>query len=100
MDGGTGLNTVLTGLKNYTNNLTAIVTVSDYGEIATTSRKELEMLPLGDIKDSIISLANQENEMEKLFNYEFSKGKLKGLCFSDIYFSAMRGIMVILKILL
>lgn len=90
--GGTGLNTVLTGLKNYTNNLTAIVTVSDYGEIATTSRKELEMLPLGDIKDSIISLANQENEMEKLFNYEFSKGKLKGLCFSDIYFSAMRGI--------
>lgn len=50
------------------------------------------MLPLGDIKDSIISLANQENEMEKLFNYEFSKGKLKGLCFSDIYFSAMRGI--------
>lgn len=90
--GGTGLNTVLTGLKNYTSNLTAIVTVSDYGEIATTSRKELEMLPLGDIKDSIISLANQENEMEKLFNYEFKKGKLKGLCFSDIYFSAMRKI--------
>lgn len=90
--GGTGLNTVLTGLKNYTSNLTAIVTVSDYGEITTNSRKELEMLPLGDIKDSIISLANQENEMGKLFNYEFSKGKLKGLCFSDIYFSAMREI--------
>ena len=90
--GGTGLNTVLTGLKNYTSNLTAIVTVSDYGEMTTNSRKELEMLPLGDIKDSIISLANQENEMGKLFNYEFSKGKLKGLCFSDIYFSAMREI--------
>lgn len=90
--GGTGLNTVLTGLKNYTSNLTAIVTVSDYGEMTTNSRKELEMLPLGDIKDSIISLANKENEMGKLFNYEFSKGKLKGLCFSDIYFSAMREI--------
>ena len=90
--GGTGLNTVLTGLKNYTNNLTAIVTVSDYGEMATVSRIELEMLPLGDIKDSIISLANQEDEMGKLFNYEFQKGRLKGLSFSDIYFSAMREI--------
>ena len=90
--GGTGLNTVLTGLKNYTNNLTAIVTVSDYGEIASVSRRELEMLPLGDIKDSIISLANQEDEMGKLFNYEFQKGRLKGLSFSDIYFSAMREI--------
>ncbi len=90
--GGTGLNTVLTGLKNYTNNLTAIVTVSDYGEMATVSRRELEMLPLGDIKDSIISLANQEDEMGKLFNYEFQKGRLKGLSFSDIYFSAMREI--------
>ena len=50
------------------------------------------MLPLGDIKDSIISLANQEDEMNKLFNYEFQKGKLRGLSFSDIYFSAMREI--------
>ena len=54
--GGTGLNTVLEGMKNYTNNLTAIVTVSDYGEQISNSRKELEMLPLNDIKDSIISL--------------------------------------------
>ena len=49
--GGTGLNTVLSGLKNYTNNLTAIVTISDYGEAASNSRKELQMLPLGDVKD-------------------------------------------------
>lgn len=87
--GGTGLNTVLTGLKNYTSNITAIVTVSDYGEKATNSRKELEMLPLNDIKDSIVSLASKEEEVGKLFNYEFTKGKLKGLSFSDIYFSAM-----------
>lgn len=90
--GGTGLNTVLAGLKNYTSNLTAIVTVSDYGEAATSSRKELEMLPLNDIKDSIISLSNTESEMEKLFNYQFTKGKLNGLNFSDIYFSAMKEI--------
>ena len=90
--GGTGLNTVLEGMKNYTNNLTAIVTVSDYGEQISNSRKELEMLPLNDIKDSIISLSTKKEQIEKLFNYEFEKGKLKGLNFSDIYFSAMKGI--------
>ena len=82
--GGTGLNTVLSGLKNYTSNLTAIVTVSDYGEGITNSRKELEMLPLGDVKDSIVSLTTKQEEIEPLFNYEFTKGKLKGLNFSDI----------------
>ena len=66
--GGTGLNTVLTGLKNYTSNLTAIVAVSDYGEEATNWRKELYMLPLGDIKDSIVSLASKEEQMDKLMN--------------------------------
>lgn len=90
--GGTGLDTVLYGLKRYTNNLTAIVTISDYGEAATNSRKELQMLPLGDVKDSIVSLSNKEGQMERLFNYEFTKGKLRGLNFSDIYFSAMKEI--------
>ena len=90
--GGTGLNTVLSGLKNYTNNLTAIVTVSDYGEAITNSRKELQTLPLDDVKDSIISLASKEGEIDKLFNYEFKEGKLKGLNFSDIYFLAMKGV--------
>ncbi len=90
--GGTGLNTVLSGLKNYTSNLTAIVTISDYGEGATNSRKALEVLPLGDVKDSIVSLASKEGEIDQLFNYEFTKGKLKGLSFSDIYFSAMKEI--------
>lgn len=88
--GGTGLNTVLSGLKNYTSNLTAIVTVSDYGEVASNSRKELGMLPLNDIRDSIISLAEKEDQVRKLMDYEFMAGKLKGLNFSDIYFSAMQ----------
>jgi uncharacterized cofD-like protein len=90
--GGTGLNTVLSGLKNYTSNLTAIVTISDYGEVATNSRKELGTLPLGDVKDSIISLASKDGEINKLFNYEFKEGRLKGFNFSDIYFSAMKEI--------
>lgn len=90
--GGTGLNTVLKGLKNYTNNLTAIVTISDYGEGITNSRKELEMLPLEDVKDSITSLEAKEGEINQLFNYEFKKGRLAGLNFYDIYFSAMKEI--------
>ena len=90
--GGTGLNTVLSGLKNYTNNLTAIVTISDYGEMATNSRRELNVMPLGDVKDSIVSLANKDEEMKKLLNYQFNKGRLTGLNFSDIYFSAMKEI--------
>lgn len=88
--GGTGLNTVLAGLKNYTSNLTAIVTVSDYGEEKTNSRKELQTLPLDDIKNSIISLSREDEQVEKLFNYEFKQGKLKGIDFSDIYFLAMK----------
>lgn len=90
--GGTGLDTVLLGLKNYTSNLTAIVTISDYGEGANASRKALGMLPLDDVKDSMISLASKEEEIDKLFNYEFNSGKLEGLHFSDIYFSAMKEI--------
>lgn len=90
--GGTGLNTVLSGLKNYTSNLTAIVTVSDYGEKITDSRKELQTLPLGDIKDSIVALSEKDEQTQKLFNYRFNKGRLAGLDFSDIYFSAMKEI--------
>ena len=88
--GGTGLNTVLSGLKKYTNNLTAIVTVSSYGEQVSDSRKELGTLPLDDIKDSMIALSNEENQMSKLLNYNFRYGKLRGLSFSDIYFLAMK----------
>ena len=88
--GGSGLNTVLTGMKKYTNNLTAIVTVSDYGEEMTQSRKELGTMPLDDIRDSIIALEESEGEIDNLFNYKFEYGKLKGLSFSDIYFLAMK----------
>lgn len=87
--GGSGLNTVLRGLKNYTDNITAIVTVSDYGETPTDSRKQLEVLPLDDIKESLTALAYDENQMEKLLNCKFEDGKLKNLSFGDIYFLAM-----------
>ena len=90
--GGTGLNTVLSGMKNYTSNITAIVSVSDYGKVQTNSRKELQILPTDDIKDSIIALSSNEKETSKLFNYQFNNGKLRGLTFTDIYFSTMQNI--------
>ncbi len=90
--GGTGLNSVLKGLKNYTNNITAIVTVSDYGETQTISRKELELLPLDDIKGSFVSLSSNEAVMEAVMNYKFETGKLKSLSFGDIYLLAMKEI--------
>ena len=90
--GGTGLNTVLSGLKKYTDNLTAIVTISDYGETLSESRRELQTMPLNDVRDSMIALANKDEQIEKLFNYKFTEGKLRNLAFSDIYFSAMKNI--------
>jgi len=90
--GGAGLNSVLKGLKQYTDNLTAIVTVSDYGEQSTDSRKILETLPTEDIKESLIALSSNEEEMSQLLNYKFQEGKLKSLSYSDIYMLAMQNI--------
>ena len=90
--GGTGLNSVLKGLKKYTDNLTAIVTVSDYGEGSSDSRKILETLPLDDVKESLVALSSNEEEMSSLLNYKFSDGKLKSLSFGDIYLLAMKNV--------
>lgn len=87
--GGSGLNTVLRGLKEYTSNITAIVTVSDYGKDPKKSRKDLDLLPSEDIKDSIVSLAYDEEAMERLLSYTFTS-KPRGLNFGDIYLSAMK----------
>lgn len=90
--GGSGLNTVLRGLKNYTDNITAIVTVSDYGKTPTDSRKALQVLPLSDIRESLVALSYNEEEMESLLNTQFKSGQLKDLTFGDIYFLAMNNI--------
>ena len=90
--GGAGLNTVLSGIKSYTSNVTAIVTVSEYGKTPSSSRETMQVMPLEDVKDSIVALASKEGQVDKLFNYKFDSGKLSGLSFSDIYFSAMKNI--------
>ena len=88
--GGSGLDSVLKGLKNYTNNITAIVTVSDYGKQITDSRKLLETMPLDDIKNSFVALSENETIMNGILNYKFTEGRLKSLSFGDIYLLAMK----------
>lgn len=87
--GGNGLNTIIKGLKKYTNNITAIVTMSDYGTSKNTSRQELNSLPYGEIKDSIIALSDKEELMRQLINWNFKNKRLKDLNFGDIYLAAL-----------
>ncbi len=92
--GGTGLNTVLAGMKRYTDNITAIVAVSEYGKQPNLSRAVLgTTLPFEEVKDSIVALsAKESNELEKILNHEMENPNLRGLKFSDIYFTAMKEI--------
>ena len=90
--GGQGLNTVIEGFKKYTNNITAIVTMSDYGNVPTASRRALDTLPLKDIKDSIIAMSDKEDIMRNLLNWNFQNERLRGLNFGDIYLTAMNEI--------
>ena len=90
--GGQGLNTVIEGFKKYTNNITSIVTMSDYGNVPTASRRALDSLPLKDIKDSIIAMSDKEELMRKLMNLNFQNERLRGLNFGDIYLTAMNEI--------
>lgn len=92
--GGAGLNTVLAGMKRYTDNITAIVTVSEYGKQPNLSRAVLgTTLPFEEVKDSIVALsAKESNELEKILNHEMENPNLRGLKFSDIYFTAMKEI--------
>ena len=73
--GGKGLNTVIEGFKKYTNNITAIVTLSDYGKIDTESRRQLDTLPFDDITESIVSLSDKEELMSRLMNWKFKNKK-------------------------
>lgn len=90
--GGSGLNTVLKGLKKYTSNITAIVSVSSYGKKQSESRQKLGLLPIDDIKESIVSLSNNEEAMTKVMNAELNNRSLDGLTFSDIFFATMSGL--------
>lgn len=91
--GGTGLSTMLRGLKTYSGNITAIVTVADDGGSSGRIRQELGILPPGDIRNTLVALADTEPLMEKLFQYRFSWGEgLEGHSFGNLFIAAMTDI--------
>lgn len=90
--GGTGLATMLRGLKAYSSNITAVVTVADDGGGSGMLRQELGMLPPGDIRNCVLALADTEPIMEQLLQYRFQDGTLKGQSFGNLFLAAMDGI--------
>ena len=91
--GGTGLSTLLRGLKRFTANLTAVVTVSDDGGSSGRLQKELGVLPPGDIRNCLVALADDEALVTDLFQYRFSEGGgLIGHSFGNLFLAAMTGI--------
>ncbi|MCF7889588.1 uridine diphosphate-N-acetylglucosamine-binding protein YvcK [Candidatus Bipolaricaulota bacterium] len=76
--GGTGLSVLLRGLKQYTSNITAIVTVMDDGGSSGRLRREMDMLPPGDIRNCLIALADDESWMSKIFQHRFENGSELG----------------------
>ena len=90
--GGHGLSAMLRGLKTYTKNITAIVTVADDGGGSGMLREDLGMLPPGDIRNCIMALANTEPTMQQLLNYRFTDGSLTGQSFGNLFLAAMNGI--------
>jgi uncharacterized cofD-like protein len=88
--GGTGLANLLRGLKSFTNNITAIVTVGDDGGSSGRLREELGVLPPGDIRNCIAALADEEQLVTSLFSYRFAKGKgLEGHSFGNLFLTAL-----------
>ncbi len=91
--GGTGLSTMLRGLKRHTSNLTAVVTVSDDGGSSGRLQKELGVLPPGDIRNCLVALADDEALVTDLFRYRFSEGEgLTGHSFGNLFLAALTGI--------
>ena len=90
--GGNGLSTMLRGLKNYTENLTAIVTVAYDGGGSGRLREDLGMLPPGDIRNCMEALANTEPLMRQLMHYRFTEGSLAGQSFGNLFLAALNGI--------
>ena len=95
--GGTGLSTVLKGIKNYASynheNISAIVTVADDGGSSGKLRRELDIIAPGDIRNCIVALSKEETLLSKLFNFRFkSHGELSGHSFGNLFLAALSGI--------
>ena len=90
--GGHGLSNMLRGLKDYTEDLSAIVTVADDGGGSGVLRQDLGMPPPGDIRNCLEALANTEPLMKQLIDYRFQEGTLAGQSFGNLFLAALNGI--------
>jgi len=93
--GGTGLPIALEGLKTYSENLTAIVTVTDSGRSSGVIREEYGILPPGDVRNCLVALSEteeQEKDLYQLFQYRFNKGSLNGMSLGNLLMAALTDI--------
>ncbi|MFZ0216380.1 MAG: gluconeogenesis factor YvcK family protein, partial [Candidatus Dormiibacterota bacterium] len=90
--GGTGMSTLLRGLKGYTSNLAAIVTVADDGGSSGRLREEYRILPPGDFRQCLVALADAEPLVKRLFNHRLTEGSLDGHSFGNLFIMAMADI--------
>ncbi len=87
--GGTGTSSILEGMKKYTDDLTAIVNVTDTGRSSGKIRKELNVLSPGDTRNCLIALANSEKLMCDLFQYRFENGSIEGYSFGNLFLATL-----------
>ena len=93
--GGTGLPIALEGMKTYSENLTAIVTVTDSGRSSGVIREEYGILPPGDVRNCLVALSEteeQEKDLYQLFQYRFNKGSLNGMSLGNLLMTALTDI--------
>lgn len=88
--GGTGLSVLLSGLKNYTSNISAIVTVADNGGSSGRLRQQFDVLPPGDIRNCLVALADAPALMRDLFQFRFDKSsEFSGHSFGNLFLTVM-----------
>lgn len=89
LGGGTGLAALLRGLKHLDVDLTAVVTVGDDGGSSGRLRRDLGVLPPGDIRNCLVALADDESLLSRLFQYRFAEGELSGHSFGNLFLAAL-----------
>ncbi|HEY8498392.1 MAG TPA: YvcK family protein [Limnochordales bacterium] len=90
LGGGTGLSTLLRGMKFHSDHLTAVVTVADDGGSSGRLREEMGILPPGDVRNTLVAMADTEPLLERLFQYRFTRGEgLSGHTFGNLFIAAM-----------
>ena len=87
--GGTGMSSLLRGLRHYTDRITAIVTVTDNGGSSGRLRNEFEIVPPGDIRNCLTALADVDPLLIEAFQYRFSEGEFRGHCFGNLFIAIL-----------